>query len=279
MLLVTGAGGQLGQALVRLGTGLGLPCKALTHAELDVSNAADVENVLFPLTRGGAVDCIINCAAFAQVDDCEDAPERAYAVNAFGPWLVARTGVPVIHISTDYVFDGASRTAYETDAAARPLSVYGLSKRAGETALLEGGFQGLVVRTAWLYSKRPQTRNFYQSIRRLGLEHPVLRVVDDQFGTPTRVEDLAEALLALYAQKAHEQSMRLVHFTNAGSCSRLDFARAVVEHCNLNCRIEPVKSSCYPTKARRPASSVLSLASLEAFGIAPRPWLEALMSI
>ena len=154
--------------------------------------------------------------------------------------------------------------------------MYGRSKRAGETALLSGGFSGLIVRTAWLYSKKADSRNFYQTIRQLASNRNNLRVVNDQIGAPTLVNDLAKALVSLYEQKAHLQPMRLLHFTNAGSGSWYDFACAIVRHLDLSCCIEPIATSDYPTKAKRPSYSVLSLNSLQPYAIEPRHWLTAL---
>ena len=179
-------------------------------------------------------------------------------------------------MSTDYVFDGKKTAPYSIDTPVNPLSVYGHSKRAGETALLSGGFSGLIVRTAWLYSKKAGSRNFYQTIRQLASKQNNLRVVNDQIGAPTLVDDLAKALVSLYEQKAHLKPMRLLHFTNAGSGSWYDFACAIVRHLDLSCCIEPIATSDYPTKAKRPSYSVLSLDSLQPYAIEPRHWLTAL---
>lgn len=272
MLLITGAGGQLGRSLVRQCRAQGLAFQAFTRQELDITDANAVER----LVRGAAFDCIVNCAAYTAVDEAEDNPARAYAVNAYAPWLLARTGLALIHISTDYVFDGLARRPYQTNDPARPVSVYGLSKRAAETALLEGRFSGLILRTAWLYSKAPGSRNFYQTIRRLALEQPSLTVVDDQIGAPTRVDDLAEAVLTLYARGAHRLPMQLMHFTNTGQCSRWEFACSIAELAQSTCRIEPISTEQYVCRAARPSYSVLALSSLAPWGIVPRHWRQAL---
>ncbi len=275
MIAITGASGQLGAALVELCVQKKIPCFGLDHRKLDVSSQESVRSFF----DRKDIDCIINCAAYTAVDASEDHIRDAFAVNAFGPWNLAKTGIPVLHVSTDYVFDGLASEPYEADAPSHPISVYGLSKRAGETALLEGGFQGAVVRTAWLYSGRPGTKNFLHTMERLGSERPALRVVNDQVGAPTLAEDLADALIRLYETGAHREPMRCLHITNAGSCSWFDFARAIMEHSGLACRVEPIPSSAYPTRAVRPRYSVLSLKSVERFGIRPRHWREALASV
>lgn len=272
MLLITGANGQLGQELTALCQKRGIACRAYSRQALDICNQARVK-ACFDLE---SFDCVINCAAYTAVDAAESDPQTAFAVNADGPRILAESGVPVIHVSTDYVFDGKSSLPYGTDAPVNPLSVYGRSKRAGETALLSGGFSGLIVRTAWLYSKKAGSRNFYQTIRQLASNRTNLRVVNDQIGAPTLVDDLARALVSLYEQKAHLQPMRLLHFTNAGSGSWYDFASAIVQHLDLSCYIEPITTSDYPTKAKRPSYSVLSLNSLQPYAIEPRHWLTAL---
>ena len=235
MILITGANGQLGQALTALCQRRGIACRAYSRQTLDICDQARIK-ACFDLE---SFDCVINCAAYTAVDAAEDDP-------------------------------------YGIDAPVNPLSVYGRSKRAGETALLSGGFSGLIVRTAWLYSKKADSRNFYQTIRQLASNRNNLRIVNDQIGAPTLVDDLAKALVSLYEQKAHLQPMRLLHFTNAGSGSWYDFACAIVRHLDLSCYIEPITTSDYPTKAKRPSYSVLSLNSLQPYAIEPRHWLTAL---
>lgn len=273
MLLITGANGQVGRAAACICAGKGIPFKAVGSTELDISNADSVAQVL----HNRLFDCILNCAAYTAVDAAEDDRKRAFAVNAEGPALLAASGIPILHISTDYVFDGASDIPWETDSPTHPLSVYGASKLAGEEALVKAGGKGAVVRTAWVYSKRPGTKNFYQTIKRLASERSELKVVNDQIGTPTKAEDLADAMLTLYAKGAHRQPMQVLHFTNKGSCSWFDFACEIVAASGSNCNVLPILSSAYPAKAVRPKFSVLSLKSLEPWGIHPRDWREALL--
>ncbi len=272
MIAVLGASGQLGRALVERCAFEEIPFTAFEHSVLDVADAAALREAIAP----EQFDCIINCAAYTAVDAAETHPAEAYRVNAHAPLAIARTDVPVLHVSTDYVFSGESDSPYETTDPARPLGVYGASKRAGEVHLLEGGFSGAVVRTAWLYSAREGTRNFLHTVRRLAAERGHLRVVDDQTGTPTLAEDLAEALLALYRRGAHRAPMRILHFTNAGSTTWCGFARAILEASGSSATVDAIRTEDYPLPAARPRRSVLSLESLRPFGIAPRPWREAL---
>lgn len=274
MILITGANGQVGSAAADICLARGIPFKAVDRTELDIADP----NSVAAFFRERLFDCILNCAAYTAVDAAEDDRTRAYDVNAAGPAMLAATGIPILHISTDYVFDGSSNTPLETDSLTHPLSVYGASKLAGEDALLRAGGKGSIVRTAWVYSKRPSTKNFYQTIKRLAAERPELKVVNDQFGTPTSAEDLAAAMITLYAKGAHLQPMRVLHFTNAGYCSWFEFAREIVAMSGNTCNVIPIPSSAYPTKAIRPKYSVLSLKSLEPWGIFPRDWREALLA-
>lgn len=279
MLLITGAQGQLARELSLVCRERNLAFCALMHRELDITDPGAVRAAV----DAAKPDCIVNCAAMSNVDACEGNAAAAYAVNAYGPWLLARIGIPVVQLSTDYVFDGTSRLPYGTDAPAHPVNVYGLTKRAGETALLEGGFSGLIVRTAWLYGGPGSGTNFYGTIRRLAKEREALSVVTDQIGSPTLAADLARILVRLIELGAHRAPVRVVHAVNAGSCSRYEFAQAVAEDLNLACRIEPTDSDTFerqnPARAARPRFTALDTASLEAFGIRPRHWREALRSL
>ena len=272
MLLITGANGQLGRAVSEQCLLQGIPFYPVTKSELDITCASSVNK----LVSEQKFDCIINCAAYTAVDAAETDVANAYSVNAFGPWTLASTEVPILHVSTDYVFDGTAVSPYQTNHLTRPLSVYGLTKRAGEVSLLEGKFSGIIIRTAWVYSKAAESRNFFNTISRLAAERDTLRVVSDQTGAPTRAKDLALALLALYKQGAHKRPMHVVHFTNAGQCSWYDFACEIVKTTSSSCAVVPITTADYPTRALRPAFSVLSLKSLEPYGIKPRSWLEAL---
>lgn len=272
MIAVTGAGGQLGRtvlaALRRRGIlGLGFDRHELNIADQD----AVVQNL-----RSDVFDCIINCAAYTAVDDAEDHSRDAIAVNAAAPKYLTGTGIPIMHISTDYVFDGRARQPYEVDSQTAPLSVYGRSKQMGEAALLTSKACGCIIRTSRLYSPTAGTRSFFQTMLQLLSERQSLGVVSDQFSAPTLAEDLADALVELYLQGAHLRSMQVLHFTNTGETSWLGFASAIQERIGTTCKLEAVPAVQYPAKARRPHYSVLSLQSLQAWRIKPRSWQDAL---
>ncbi len=272
MIAVTGAGGQLGRTVLAALRRRGIPGLGFDRHEL---NIADQDAVVQNL-RPGVFDCIINCAAYTAVDDAEDHSWGAIAVNATGPKYLTDTGIPIIHISTDYVFDGRARQPYEVDSQTAPLSVYGRSKQIGEAALLTSKACGCIIRTSRLYSPIAGTRSFFQTMLRLLSERQSLGVVSDQFSAPTLAEDLADALVELYLQGAHLRSMQVLHFTNTGETSWHGFASAIQEKIGTTCKLKAVPAVQYPTKARRPHYSVLSLQSLQAWRIKPRSWQDAL---
>ena len=258
-ILLSGASGQLGQAILQLAPP-GWEVLGLDRSALDVSDAAQVESCV----SGLRPDVIINAAAYTAVDKAESEPELARAINTEGARhlaaAAARHGAWPIQISTDFVFDGQRSTPYPTDAPTNPLSVYGLTKRDGETAAMEASDgQATILRTAWVYG--PVGHNFMRTMLRLLREREVLRVVSDQVGTPTSTHSIARALFALIA----EQSGRgqILHWTDAGVASWYDFACRVRE-CLLNngqrerlASVQPIRTREYPTPARRPHFSLL----------------------
>lgn len=272
MIAVTGAGGQLGRTVLSALRRRGILGLGFDRHELNIADQKAVVQSLRP----GVFDCIINCAAYTAVDDAEDHSWDAIAVNATAPKYLTDTGIPIIHISTDYVFDGRARQPYEVDSQTAPLSVYGRSKQIGEAALLTSKACGCIIRTSRLYSPIAGTRSFFQTMLRLLSERQSLGVVSDQFSAPTLAEDLADAVVELYLQGAHLRSMQVLHFTNTGETSWHGFASAIQEKIGTTCKLEAVPAVQYPTKARRPHYSVLSLQSLQAWRIKPRSWQDAL---
>lgn len=272
MIAVTGAGGQLGKTVLSALRRRGILGLGFDRHELNIADQkAVVQNL-----RPGVFECIINCAAYTAVDDAEDHSWDAIAVNATAPKYLKDTGIPIIHISTDYVFDGRARQPYEVDSKTAPLSVYGCSKQTGEAALLTSKACGCIIRTSRLYSPIAGTRSFFQTMLRLLSERQSLGVVSDQFSAPTLAEDLADAVVELYLQGAHLRSMQVLHFTNTGETSWHGFASAIQERIGTTCKLEAIPAVQYPTKARRPHYSVLSLQSLQAWRIKPRSWQDAL---
>ena len=272
MIAVTGAGGQLGRTMLSALRRRGILGLGFDRHELNIAD----QNAVIQKLRPGVFDCIINCAAYTAVDDAEDHSRDAIAVNAAAPKYLTDTGNPIMHISTDYVFDGRARQPYEVDSQTAPLSVYGRSKQMGEAALLTSKACGCIIRTSRLYSPTAGTRSFFQTMLQLLSERQSLGVVSDQFSAPTLAEDLADALVELYLQGAHLRSMQVLHFTNTGETSWLGFASAIQERIGTTCKLEAIPAVQYPAKARRPHYSVLSLQSLQAWRIKPRSWQDAL---
>ncbi len=272
MIAVTGAGGQLGRTVLSALRRRGILGLGFDRHELNIEDQkAVVQNL-----RPGVFDCVINCAAYTAVDDAEDHSSDAIAVNATAPKYLTDTGIPIIHVSTDYVFDGRARQPYEVDSQTAPMSVYGRSKQMGEAALLTSKACGCIIRTSRLYSPIAGTKSFFQTMLQLLPERQSLGVVSDQFSAPTLAEDLADALVELYLQGAHLRSMQVLHFTNTGETSWHGFASAIQEKIGTTCKLKAVPAVQYPTKARRPHYSVLSLQSLQAWRIKPRSWQDAL---
>lgn len=269
--LIFGSKGQLGRDLLqvfsRRGETLGFDLP-----ELDIANSTLVRAVASDFRP----DAIINAAAYTQVDDAEDDRDGAYRANEEGARAVAQVAsereCPLVLISTDYVFDGTASTPYEPDAPESPLGVYGASKAAGEAATrAECPARHIILRTAWLYG--PGGNNFVEKILALAADRPELKVVSDETGSPTHTLDLAWAAEAALAAKAYGTH----HAVNSGWCTRLDFARAIIELAGLDTRLKPCKSSEFPSKAQRPAYSVLSTRTLEeATGHKMRAWQDAL---
>lgn len=262
MYLVTGCNGQLGTELRRL-----LPDALFTDRdELDITDSAAVADFV----RTHDIDTIINCAAYTAVDRAEQDVDLATKINVDGPRNLAAHAKRIIHISTDYVFDGTAHTPYGPDDETHPVSVYGRTKRAGEIAVLENAKCAVVIRTAWLYSA--QGNNFVKTMRRLGTEKESIGVVCDQVGTPTWAADLAAAIVKIIPQM-NENTRGIYHYTNAGVCSWYDFAVAVMEMSGLKCQVNPIMTAQYPTPAVRPAYSVLDKTKIkETFGVDIPHW-------
>lgn len=265
--MVTGAGGQLGQELLRRAP----DAHALGRRDLDITDAAAVAAAIEP------GDVVINCAAFTAVDRAESEVAAAFAGNETGPAVLAaacaRVGARLIQLSTDYVFAGVHDRPYETIDPTGPVSVYGQSKLAGEQAVLKLAPDAHVVRTAWVYAGRGS--DFVATMVRLERERDTVNVVDDQLGAPTYAADLAAGLLELAGRP---DAPRVLHATNAGEATWFDLARAVFEGVGADpARVRPCDSSAFPRPARRPAYSVLSHRAWDDAGLTPlRPWRVAL---
>lgn len=273
-VLITGANGQLGRSLQRLAPLFPELTLLFTDVrELDICSEKEVSNYI----KAQTISCVVNCAAYTAVDKAEEEPERCGVLNATAPGYLARAaeenGASMIHISTDYVFDGYTYRPYTEADAPNPKSVYGTTKLEGERAVIKACKQAVVIRTAWLYSVTGS--NFVKTMMRLGQERTTLGVVFDQIGTPTYANDLAEAILTIIRQGIVPG---IYHYTNEGVCSWYDFALAIHRLAGIEtCQVSPLHTADYPTKAHRPHYSVLDKTKLkQVYGIRIPHWEESL---
>ena len=278
MIWLVGNRGMLGTEVHRR-----LQAHKLEHVATDLDvDIADPET-LSKFSRPLALSWIVNCSAYTAVDRAEDEPEQAFRINAEGVWnlaLLAREkGARLLHISTDYVYDGRKEGPYlETDIP-NPLGIYGRSKLQGELYIRENIDSHVILRTAWLYG--PDGSNFVRTMLRLFQERDEVRVVADQWGSPTLARDLADAILQIITRETIQYGT--YHFTNEGRTNWFEFASLILELArkdhllDRDVRILPITTEQYPTRASRPANSYLSKEKIkEAFNIPVRPWQEAL---
>jgi dTDP-4-dehydrorhamnose reductase len=251
-LLVTGAGGMLGSAVVEAAQRLGHDVRGMTHRDLDITDAVAVHDALAEL-RPLAV---VNCAAYTDVDGAESDPEQATAVNGSGAGHVAaaaaQVGAFVVHLSTDYVFDGSERRPWVESDPVAPLGVYGATKLAGERAVADANPVHAIVRTAWLFGAGG--RNFVDTMLTLGVERDEVSVVTDQVGCPTWTGHLAGALVEL-AERPQDTGIH--HIAGGGACSWNELALEVFDRAGIDCRVLPTTTAAFPRPAPRPAYSVL----------------------
>ena len=282
-VLVIGHQGMLAQELLPCLAGAGFAVVGRGRPEVDITQATSISQTL----ADAQPDILINAAAYTAVDQAESVPDVAFAVNRDGAAHLAAAcrdiGIPLLHVSTDYVFDGLASRPYCEDDCAVPLGMYGRSKWEGEEAVRGSHREHVIVRTAWLYGYHGH--NFVKTIIRLAREREALRVVDDQYGCPTWSRDLAEALVAMCQRIV--QGTDLVpwgtyHFCSAGQTTWCGFAQAIIEEARAfePLRVQevvPIPTTACPTPAKRPAYSVLDCSKVQAvFGLTPRPWQESL---
>ncbi|NOX86486.1 MAG: dTDP-4-dehydrorhamnose reductase [Chlorobi bacterium] len=256
-ILVTGSKGQLGSEIRDLSPGYpGFQFEFIDIDELDLTDAAAVQDFF---TEKHFEFCI-NCSAYTAVDKAEEEEEMAMAVNFTAvknlAHILAGKKTFLIHISTDYVFDGKNHKPYTETDTTSPQSVYGLSKLKGEEAVLKSTADAIIIRTSWLYSG--YGNNFVKTILRLAKERDTINVVADQVGTPTYAGDLAKAILEIIASEKLKPGKQIYHYSNEGVTSWFDFARAIVDEYGLNCKILPIETKDFPTKATRPFYSILN---------------------
>jgi dTDP-4-dehydrorhamnose reductase len=281
-VLVTGANGQLGNELTRQGGDFHCEIFPYDLPELDITDPTLIEAALSE-TRP---DLIINAAAYTLVDQAEDDPDSAFSVNRDGPACLARAcgdlKIPMIHISTDYVFSGENSVPYLEQDPVSPMGVYARSKAEGEARVRASLKNHIIVRTSWLYGV--YGHNFVKTMLRLGKEKKKLSVVADQYGCPTSAADLAEALLRMAAQvKSKDRNIwGTYHFCNAGIVNWCEFAKEIFHIAERSGqspvpKVEPITTDQYPVKAKRPPYSALSCNRIkENFNISQRPWDKSL---
>lgn len=278
-ILVTGANGQLGNSIRSLASQY--PEFNFLFTDVDTLDICDPVAVHLYVTKN-QVNYILNCAAYTAVDKAEDNEEICSRIN----WIAVRNlgdaacsvGAKVIHVSTDYVFDGTNCQPYvETDATC-PVSAYGRTKLAGEKALMEACPNSVIIRTAWLYSEFGT--NFVKTMLRLGSEREELRVIFDQVGTPTYAGDLAAAILAIVEQASNDFFVPgIYHFSDEGACSWYDFTVKILQLADITCRVVPIETKEYPTLATRPHYSVLNKGKIkQIYKISISHWEESLRS-
>ncbi len=275
VVLVTGASGQLGQSLQHIQTKhTEISFVFASSADLDITNEEKVAEYF----AANSFDFCINTAAYTAVDKAESEQEKAYLVNVIGPKNLGiacqKTGSTLVHISTDFVFDGSNEKPYlETDVT-NPIGVYGQTKLEGETEIASNCRKHYIIRTSWVYSQFGN--NFMKTMLRLSQERTELNVVSDQIGTPTNAVDLAEAIIKIIKSKNKEYG--IYNFSNEGICSWYDFANEIFKINNIKIKINPIPTDSYPTPAKRPKYSVLDKSKIKStFGITIIKWQEALL--
>lgn len=273
--LIAGSGGMLGTALQGVCAMRGIPCEAPSEREFDITDEAAVRAVVSAFAeRADGAGVLVNAAAYTNVERAEDDAETAYRVNEHGPRLLAaaarEVGVRFVHVSTDFVFDGMKEGAYTEQDSPAPLSVYGASKLAGEIAVAEELPGALIVRTAWVFG--PAGANFPTKVLELASRLPALTVVTDEHGSPTYTPDLAAGIVGLVDAEASG----LYHLAGSGTCSRYEMALEILRLAGIDIPVEPVTSDAFPTKAARPANSVLDCSKAAALGVVMPEWHDAL---
>ena len=275
-ILVTGAAGQLGNELHNV---LEQKMPGVTMytdiKDLDLTDSEAVKKFIID----NEISHVVNCAAYTAVDKAEQEPALCAKINTDAVKNIAEVaadyGVKVIHVSTDYVFDGTAHAPYKESDKVNPISTYGTTKRKGEMVLLSMSPDAVIIRTAWLYS--PYGNNFVKTMIRLGSERPELGVVCDQIGTPTYALDLAEAIYTILT--ARQWVPGIYHFSDEGVCSWYDFTKAIHRIAGIkSCNVKPIATDDYPTLAARPPYSVLDKTRIKkTYGITIHQWDEILV--
>ena len=277
VVLVAGAFGQLGQALQFISKNYqGVQFHFASSSEVDITN----KQILFAAFNTLKPDFCINAAAYTAVDEAENNPQIAALINVEGAKNLAEIckefHTTLIHISTDFVFDGNNQTPYSENDFTNPQSVYGSTKRAGEIAIQSVLTEHFIIRTSWLFSQFGN--NFMKTMLRLSSERKFVNVVNDQIGTPTNASDLADALVKIILSES--KAYGIYHFSNEGQASWFDFATEIFKLHAIRTQINPIATAFFPTAAKRPSYSVLDKSKIKAeFGVVIRNWQEALVVV
>ncbi len=274
-ILITGANGQLGNEIRTLAVSSQENYIFTDVAELDITDKQSVVEFV----KSNDIQVVVNCAAYTQVDKAEDDEVFADKINHLAVSYLAEAcrenSATLIHISTDYVFDGSGNIPYTEDVPTAPLGVYGKTKLAGENAVITSGCKYLIIRTSWLYSSFGN--NFVKAMQRLTVEKDALKVVFDQAGTPTYAADLAKVIVHIIENEKYKSNQGVYHFSNEGVCSWYDFAIAIRDLFGNECNIQPCHSDEFPSKVKRPHFSVLDKTKIkETFDLTIPHWKESL---
>ena len=275
-VLVTGANGQLGSEIREVSkkeTKYNFFFK--NSKELDITEPKLVEEYIV----SNNIQIVLNCAAYTAVDKAESDVENAAKVNVFGVKnlvsALEKVQGKIIHISTDYVFNGESFVPYSENQAVNPLGVYGKTKRQGEECVLNSDIEGIIIRTSWVYSTFGN--NFVKTMLRLGKERGKLGVIFDQIGSPTYARDLAKTCIKLLNEKQIDAHSKVYHYSNEGIASWYDFAKAIMLYGNITCEVNPIETKEYPTPAKRPFYSVMNKTRIKKdFNIEIPYWRDSL---
>ena len=273
-ILITGSNGQLGNEMQQA-------AKQFTEFNYMYTDVAELDicdkNALSDFVKANHVNVIVNCAAYTAVDKAETDVELCYKINRDAVRNIGEVAqennIKVIHVSTDYVFDGTNHIPYTEDMPVCPATVYGKSKLEGEQALLESCKNSAIIRTAWLYSSFGN--NFVKTMMKLGIERDSLGVIYDQVGTPTYAADLADVILKMLTKEQFTPG--IYHFSNEGACSWYDFTKSIHRIAKIDCNVKPIETKEYPTPTPRPHYSVLNKSKIKStYGITIPHWEESL---
>jgi len=272
-ILVTGSKGQLGLSIADI---------SFQYQEQFSFFYTDIEDLditsfdsVFSFCKKNEITIIINAAAYTAVDLAEDFPEKCFAINRDGVRNLAivseKLGIFFVHTSTDYIFDGESELPYKEDDLPNPISIYGQSKLEGEIAFKSILKKGVIIRTSWLYSI--YGKNFLKTMLELSKKQNEIKVVSDQYGTPTCAADLALVIMEIIKKKEHINTIEVFHYSNSGNCSWYDFAWFIISKAGMNCHVKPINSTEYKTKAKRPQHSEFNKGKVKNFlGIEIPEW-------